>query len=90
MTERLWNSPGPEEPQRVRRRGYDLIRDPLLNKGSAFTTEERGYLGLEGLLPVGVNTMEQQIKRFMESLVHFKDPMDKYVELAELHDRNEQ
>ncbi|MGD8907691.1 MAG: NAD-dependent malic enzyme, partial [Gammaproteobacteria bacterium] len=49
-----------------------------------------GYLGLEGLLPVGVNTMEQQIKRFMESLVHFKDPMDKYVELAELHDRNEQ
>ncbi|MGD1976482.1 MAG: NAD-dependent malic enzyme [Gammaproteobacteria bacterium] len=90
MTERLWNSPGPEEPQRVRRRGYDLIRDPLLNKGSAFTTEERGYLGLEGLLPVGVNTMEQQITRFMESLVHFKDPMDKYVELAELHDRNEQ
>ena len=90
MTERLWNSPGPEEPQRVRRRGYDLIRDPLLNKGSAFTTEERGYLGLEGLLPVGVNTMDQQIKRFMESLVHFKDPMDKYVELAELHDRNEQ
>jgi malate dehydrogenase (oxaloacetate-decarboxylating) len=90
MTERLWNSPGPEEPQRVRRRGYDLIRDPLLNKGSAFTTEERGYLGLEGLLPVGVNTMDQQMKRFMEALVHFKDPMDKYVELAELHDRNEQ
>jgi malic enzyme len=90
MTERLWNSPGPEEPQRVRRRGYDLIRDPLLNKGSAFTTEERGVLGLEGLLPVGVNTMDQQMKRFMEALVHFKDPMDKYVELAELHDRNEQ
>ncbi len=90
MTERLWNSPGPEEPQRVRLRGYDLIRDPLLNKGSAFTTEERADLGLEGLLPIGVNTMDQQMARFMESLVHFKDPMDKYVELAELHDRNEQ
>lgn len=90
MTERLWNSPGPDEPQRVRRRGYDLIRDPLVNKGSAFTAEERRDFGLEGLLPVGVNTMEQQMARFLESLVHFKDPMDKYVELAELHDRNEQ
>lgn len=90
MTEKLWYCPGPEEPQRVRKRGYDLIRDPLVNKGSAFTTEERRAFGLEGMLPVGVNTMDQQRNRFLESLVHFKDPMDRYVELAELHDRNEQ
>ncbi len=90
MTEKLWYCPDPEEPQRVRKRGYDLIRDPLVNKGSAFTTEERRAFGLEGMLPVGVNTMEQQRSRFLEALVHFKDPMDRYVELAELHDRNEQ
>lgn len=90
MTEVIWNSPGPDEPQPIAQRGYELIRDPLINKGSAFTTEERRALGLEGLLPVGVNSMDRQESRFLESLVHFKDPMDKYLELAELHDRNEQ
>jgi malic enzyme len=81
--------PAADVPLKVGRCGYDLIRDPILNKGSAFTLEERRNLGLEGLLPIGVNTMEQQRRRFIESLVHFKEPLDKYVELAELHDRNE-
>lgn len=81
--------PAADVPLKVGRCGYDLIRDPILNKGSAFTLEERRTLGLEGLLPIGVNTMEQQRRRFIESLVHFKEPLDKYVELAELHDRNE-
>jgi malic enzyme len=89
MSGEIWSVRGPEEPRPVTQRGYDLIRDPLLNKGSAFTAREREQLGLEGLLPVGVNTMEQQFQRFHDSLVHFKDPMDRYVELAELHDRNE-
>ena len=89
MSGEIWSVRGPEEPRPVTQRGYDLIRDPLLNKGSAFTAREREQLGLEGLLPVGVNTMEQQFQRFHDSLAHFKDPMDRYVELAELHDRNE-
>jgi len=90
MDDQIWGIPAADEPQPVDKRGYDLIRDPLLNKGSAFTAEERRELGLEGLLPVGVNTMDNQFKRILDSLVHFKEPMDKYVELAELHDRNEQ
>ncbi len=89
MDEHTWSTPAADEPQPVSKRGYDLIRDPLLNKGSAFTTEERQALGLEGLLPVGVNTMENQFNRIVEGLSHFKQPMNRYVELAELHDRNE-
>ncbi|MGB5589022.1 MAG: NAD-dependent malic enzyme, partial [Gammaproteobacteria bacterium] len=66
------------------------IRNPLLNKGSAFPESERRSLGLEGLLPTRVNTMDQQARRFCRSLDQFKEPMEKYLELAELHDRNEQ
>jgi malic enzyme len=89
MSGEVWKVPAPDVPYPVGRCGYDLIRDPILNKGSAFTQEERRSLGLEGLLPTGVNTMGQQQRRFIESLVHSKEPLDKYVELAELHDRNE-
>ncbi len=90
MSHRIWQLPAKGQPLKVSRRGYDLIRDPLLNKGSAFPDAERRALGLEGLLPTGVNTMAQQAERFCATLAHFKDPMDKYLELAELHDRNEQ
>jgi malic enzyme len=70
-------------------RGYDLIRDPLLNKGSAFPEDERLAFGLDGLLPTRVNTMDEQAARFCQFLSRLSVPMNKYVELAELHDRNE-
>ena len=38
---------------RVRKRGRDVLRDPLINKGSAFSLEERAALGIDGLLPTG-------------------------------------
>lgn len=90
MTKKLWQIPAPGQPLPVTRRGYELIRNPLLNKGSAFPESERRSLGLEGLLPTRANTMDQQARRFCRSLDHFKEPMEKYLELAELHDRNEQ
>ena len=44
-------------------RGMVLLNDPLLNKGSAFTLEERDALGLRGLLPTHVHTIEEQVER---------------------------
>jgi malic enzyme len=87
---RAWSTPAADEPQRVQQRGFDLIRDPLLNKGTAFTPEERRKFGLDGLLPSRVNSLEQQVLRNVDQLSAHRDPLDKYVILADLQDRNEQ
>ena len=73
----------------VRKRGYDVIRDPLLNKGTAFTMEERRTLGLSGLLPSEVNTMDQQARRAYAGIERQSDPLARYVALSALQDRNE-
>jgi malate dehydrogenase (oxaloacetate-decarboxylating)(NADP+) len=70
-------------------RGVALLRDPLLNKGTAFTDTEREVLGLRGLLPGHVLTLEMQAQRFMENLRCLPDDLEKYVALNALHDRNE-
>jgi malate dehydrogenase (oxaloacetate-decarboxylating)(NADP+) len=72
----------------VSRRGLDLLNDPWLNKGTAFTAEERISLGLSGLLPPHVADMEEQVQRVMENYRRKPDPMEKYVFLTALHDRN--
>ena len=79
------------EPYRsdVRYRGSHLLAEPMSNKGSAFTGEERAALGLEGLLPAAINTMEQQAARVLENLARKSDPLEKYIGLAALQDRNE-
>src|SRR5215203_6311614 len=70
-------------------RGVELLRDPLLNKGSAFTEAERNALGLRGLFPPHISTQEEQIARFMRSLQRLPDALEKYIALNSLHDRNE-
>jgi malate dehydrogenase (oxaloacetate-decarboxylating)(NADP+) len=70
-------------------RGVAVLRDPLLNKGTAFTEAEREALGLRGLLPAHVLSMEEQASRIMENLRHLPDALEKYVALNALHDRNE-
>jgi len=70
-------------------RGMALLRDPLLNKGTAFTREERDALGLRGLLPPHVHTQTEQAARVMINLRNLSDPLEKYVALNSLHDRNE-
>ena len=89
MSKFLWEVPSPDKPVKIDVRGYDLIRDPLLNKGAAFPEDERLAFGLDGLLPTRVNTMDEQAARFCQFLSRLSVPMNKYVELAELHDRNE-
>src|SRR6516225_2028272 len=70
-------------------RGLPLLRDPMLNKGTAFSEQERDALGLRGLLPAHVLTMEAQAKRVMTNLRQLPDDLQKYVALNALHDRNE-
>src|ERR1700710_461274 len=69
--------------------GLDLLRDPLLNKGTAFTPQERDALGLRGLLPARVHVQAEQGNRVMTNLRALSDPLEKYVALNALHDRNE-
>lgn len=74
----------------VKERGYELLRDPLLNKGTAFTAEERRELGLEGLLPTTLSNMKVQAARVWKQLEGAASDMHRYLILAELQDRNEQ
>jgi malate dehydrogenase (oxaloacetate-decarboxylating)(NADP+) len=70
-------------------KGIALLRDPALNKGTAFTEAERDALGLRGLLPPIVATQEEQVARILENLRRVPDPLDKYIRLEALHTRNE-
>jgi malate dehydrogenase (oxaloacetate-decarboxylating)(NADP+) len=70
-------------------RGADLLHDPVLNKGTAFTAAEREALGLRGLVPPGLQTLEHQVRRVMENFQKQPGPLEKYSYLMALHDRNE-
>jgi malate dehydrogenase (oxaloacetate-decarboxylating)(NADP+) len=69
--------------------GAALLHDPLLNKGTAFSEEERDALGLRGLLPAHRLSIEAQASRVMDNLRRLPDDLEKYVALNALHDRNE-
>ena len=70
-------------------RGQALLADPRLNKQSAFTDSEREELGLVGLLPQRVETIDQQLARVRRQLSEHHGMLAKNVYLRELHDRNE-
>src|SRR5215468_4943226 len=69
--------------------GTRLLRHPMYTKGTAFTREEREAFGLEGLLPHAVSTLEQQGRRVYANITRKTDPLEKYIGLAALQDRNE-
>jgi malic enzyme len=70
-------------------RGIKLLRDPLYTKGTAFSAEERVAFGLEGLLPHAVNSLEQQRQRVYDNITRKSDPLERYIGLEALQDRNE-
>ncbi len=70
-------------------RGFAVLREPLLNKGTAFTAEERDELGLHGLLPPAVETIEQQVRRVYAQYRRQPTDLAKNVYLEALRDRNE-
>jgi malate dehydrogenase (oxaloacetate-decarboxylating)(NADP+) len=88
LQEIKFNLPSASDPLQVSGRGLDLLNDPWLNKGTSFTLEERKALGLSGLLPPFEADMEEQVQRVMENYRHHIDPLDKYVFLIGLADRN--
>jgi malate dehydrogenase (oxaloacetate-decarboxylating) len=71
------------------RTGWELLADPLLNKGTAFTKAERDALGLHGLLPPHIGTLDEQVSRRMLVLRRFASDLERYAFLRELHDNNE-
>ena len=70
-------------------RGQALMREPLLNKGTGFPIPERAAFGLDGLLPSQQISMAMQARRIYASISDYDEPLEKYVELAQLQDRNE-
>ncbi|XP_075454057.1 NADP-dependent malic enzyme [Ascaphus truei] len=73
----------------TRKRGYDITRDPHLNKGMAFSLEERQQLGIHGLLPPCVLSQDVQVLRVLRNYERQKCDLDRYILLMGLQDRNE-
>ncbi|MBM2836274.1 MAG: malic enzyme [candidate division NC10 bacterium] len=69
--------------------GHDLLEDPMWNKGTAFTEEERRELGLLGLLPPHVDTIEEQLGRAYEEFQQRPTDLDRHIFLREVQDENE-
>ena len=70
-------------------RGYDLLRNPHLNRGSAFTMEERDLYGLHGLVPARAFTIDEQAERALGNVRRTATPLGRYINLARLLERNE-
>lgn len=73
----------------VEQTGFNLIRNPLLNKGSAFPEDERKALNLQGLLPFAVSNLELQKTRSYKVFTSKTTELEKYIYLRELQDSNE-
>jgi len=76
-------------PVQTNLRGEGLLNNPRLNKGAAFTREERAIFGLEGFLPYDVHTMEQQVQRVLSQIDKQNTPLLKHAFLASLRDQNQ-
>ncbi len=73
----------------VPRKGEYVLTDSFLNKGTAFTAREREELDILGLVPPAIFSIELQLARVYESFSAKQTPLEKYIYLASLHDRNE-
>ncbi|KAF9169767.1 Malic enzyme [Mortierella sp. AD011] len=75
--------------QTTTKHGMDVIHDPLLSKGTAFSIAERERLGIRGLVPPRTQEMDKQLQRIMRNLRQSKTPLEKFVFMTALQDRNE-
>ncbi|PAY04428.1 NAD-dependent malic enzyme [Bradyrhizobium sp. UFLA03-84] len=69
--------------------GYELLADPQLNKGTAFSEAEREAFDLHGLLPPNILTLDEQVSRRLEALRGYETDIERYAFLRELQDTNE-
>ncbi|MDH3732968.1 MAG: NAD-dependent malic enzyme [Gemmatimonadota bacterium] len=77
------------DPAQPRTSGVDVLREPALNRGTAFTEDERNALGLRGLLPPKVSSQDEQVDRIRENYARMKSDIGRYLYLTGLQDRNE-
>lgn len=77
------------KPLRTKRHGIEILHDPLWNKSLAFDVHERDRLGLRGLLPSVVRSLEGQVERTIGHIRRLPDNVAKNLYLQELHNRNE-
>ncbi|MEN6642856.1 MAG: NAD-dependent malic enzyme [Armatimonadia bacterium] len=80
---------GAQDPIAVQERGWHVLIDPHLNKGAAFTAQERDDLGVEGLLPPHIATLQEQVERVHGAFMAKDEPLEQYIYLRSLQDRNE-
>lgn len=78
-----------EDSRQTKSRGLAVLNSPSLNKGTAFTAEERKDLGLTGLLPPEISTLQEQVERAYFQYEALPDSLSKNIYLTALHDRNE-
>jgi malic enzyme len=78
-----------KERVEVRLRGPQVLNHPMYNRATAYTREERRALGLDGLLPDVVSSMAQQARRAYGNVARKTDPLERFIGLAALQDRNE-
>jgi malate dehydrogenase (oxaloacetate-decarboxylating) len=69
--------------------GFALLFNPTLNKGSSFTDEERKAFGLEAMLPIAVNSLDQQTNRAWQQMNELSTKLQKNNFLQTMHDQNE-
>ncbi len=69
-------------------KGFDLLNNPFLNKGTAFTDKERAALGLRGLLPPKINSESEQVARALENIRRYRTDFEKYMCMLALQNAN--
>ena len=83
------HSPGGVAPLETSLYGYQLLTDPLLNKGTAFTESERDEFELHGLLPPHIGTLDEQMSRPVQAMRPLETDLERYAFVRELQDTNE-
>lgn len=89
MATQFENGPGGELVVKTRKRGLEILSDPLLNKGTGFSSEERRALEIEGLIPKAVSSIEDQVERAHQNILRKQTGLEKYIGMMSLQDRNE-
>lgn len=77
------------KPLKTKQFGIDILHDSLWNKGMAFNRSERDRLGIRGLLPPAIRSIETQVSRCMAHITALPDPVSQNLYLQDLQNRNE-
>lgn len=78
-----------QHPRTTTSPAVTTLADPLVNKGTAFSRQERAELGLDGLLPPAVETLDEQVARAYEAFHGYDKPLNRHIYLRQLQDTNE-